>query len=66
MEVDLIEVRAHAVLFEGKHLRGAGVLAAVFGGRAEVVGQARRRFVGTDIFFQVDVGGDPLDQKRGG
>jgi hypothetical protein len=51
VEVDLVEVRAHAVLFEGEHLRGAGVLATVFGGRAEVVGQARRGFVGADIFF---------------
>ena len=40
VEVSLVEVRAHAVLFEGEHLRGARVLAAIFGGPAEVVGQA--------------------------
>jgi hypothetical protein len=39
VEVDLVEVLAHAVLFKGEHLVRARVAAAVLFWRAEVVRQ---------------------------
>ena len=49
-----------------RSLGGGKILQSVpvFLGRAKVVGQARLGLVGLDVFFEVEVGGDPLEKNH--